>query len=53
MTRRRSLGLRYHLNRTVLIMRNRSVQIPDAPAGLSRGLQSDLVPGHTDGHIEF
>ena len=24
-TRRRSLGLRYHLNRTVLIMRNRSV----------------------------
>ena len=25
-TRRRSLGLRYHLNRTVLIMRNRSVQ---------------------------
>ena len=25
-TRRRSLGLRYHLNRTILIMRNRSVQ---------------------------
>ena len=31
-TRRRSLGLRYHLNRTVLIMRNRSVHLQSTPS---------------------